>query len=72
MFNQVEIIMRQLFLILLATLFAVVTFSAFAIDQGTQGNPPAPQKHTKKKKKSHPLTVQQSGNPMDKSGQGAS
>jgi hypothetical protein len=66
-----EAIMRKLFLILLATLFAAVTVSAFAIDQGTQGNPPAPQKHTKKKKKSHPPTVQQSGNPMDKSGQGA-
>jgi hypothetical protein len=62
--------MRRLVAILMAALFSVVTFSAYAIDQGTQGNPPAPQKHAKKKK-SKPATVHQSANPMDKSGQGA-
>jgi hypothetical protein len=62
--------MRRLVAILMAALFSAVTFSAYAIDQGTQGNPPAPQKHAKKKKKSHPPGVSQSANPMDKSGQG--
>jgi hypothetical protein len=51
-------------------LFAAVTFSAYAVDQGTEGNPPAPTKQTKKKKKKAP-PVGQSANPMDKSGQGA-
>ena len=62
--------MRRLVAILVAALFSAVTFSAYAIDQGTQGNPPAPQKHAKKKKHKS-ATVQQSANPMDKSGQGA-
>jgi hypothetical protein len=51
--------MRRLIPILVAALFSAVTFSAYAIDQGTQGNPPAPQKHAKKKKKSKAPTVQQ-------------
>ncbi len=63
--------MRSLVAILMAALFSAVTFSAYAIDQGTQGNPPPPQKHAKKKKHK-PATVHQSANPMDKSGQGAS
>jgi len=42
--------MRSLVAILVAALFSAVTFSAYAIDQGTQGNPPPPQKHAKKKK----------------------
>ncbi len=62
--------MRRFIPALVAALFAAVTFSAYAIDQGTQGNPPPPQKHVKKKKHKSP-TVQQSANPMDKSGQGA-
>lgn len=65
--------MRRLIPALVAALFAAVTFSAFAIDQGTQGNPPAPQKQQKhaKKKKHKSAGVQSSANPMDKSGQGA-
>jgi len=61
--------MRRLIPALVAALFAAVTLSAFAVDQGTTGNPPAPQKHAKKKK--HKSSgVSQSANPMDKSGQG--
>ena len=61
--------MRRPIAILVAAVFSAVAFSAYAIDQGTQGNPPAPQKHAKKKK--HKSTgVSQSANPMDKSGQG--
>jgi len=63
--------MRRLIPALIAAVFAAVTFSAYAVDQGTQGNPPAPTKQTKKKKKAKSPTVQQSGNPIDKSGQGA-
>jgi len=51
--------MRRFIPALVAALFAAVTFSAYAIDQGTQGNPPAPQKHAKKKKKAKAPTVQQ-------------
>ncbi len=63
--------MRRLIPALVAALFAAVTFSAYAADQSTQGTQPPPQKHAKKKKHKAP-TVQQSANPMDKSGQGAS
>jgi hypothetical protein len=63
--------MRRFFPALVAALFAAVTFSAYAIDQGTQGNPPAPTKQAKKKKKAKAPAVGQSANPMDKSGQGA-
>jgi len=64
--------MRRLIPALVAALFAAVTFSAYAVDQGTEGNPPPPAKHSKKKKKSKPApAVGQSANPMDKSGQGA-
>jgi len=62
--------MRRLIPAVIAALFAAVTFSAYAVDQGTQGNPPAPTKQTKSKKKSKPAGVSQSANPMDKSGQG--
>jgi len=62
--------MRRLIPALVAALFAAVTFSAYAADT-TQGTQPPPPKHAKKKKKSKSPTVQQSGNPMDKSGQGA-
>ena len=44
--------MRRLIPALVAALFAAVTFSAYAVDQGTEGNPPPPAKHSKKKKKS--------------------
>ena len=50
--------MRRLIPILVAAMFSAVTFSAYAIDKGTQGNPPPPQKHAKKKKHKSP-TVQQ-------------
>ncbi len=49
--------MRSLVAILMAALFSAVTFSASAADQGTQST--QPQKHAKKKKKSHPSGVQQ-------------
>ena len=62
--------MRRLIPALVMAVFAAVTVSAYAVDQGTQGNPPAPTKQTKKKKKKAP-PVEQSANPMDKSGQGA-
>jgi hypothetical protein len=45
-----EITMRKLFPILLAALFAAVTFSAYSADESTQNTQPAPQKHTKKEK----------------------
>jgi len=51
--------MRRFIPALVAALFAAVTFSAYAIDQGTQGNPPPPQKHAKKKKKAKAPPVQQ-------------
>jgi hypothetical protein len=69
--------MRRLIPALVAALFAAVTFSAYAVDQGTEGNPPAPTKQTKKKKKAKSAKTQQApgvgqqANPMDKSGQGA-
>jgi hypothetical protein len=63
--------MRRFIPALVAAVFAAVTFSAYAIDQGTQGNPPAPTKQSKKKKKAKAPAVGQSANPMDKSGQGA-
>lgn len=50
----------------MAALFSAVTFSAYAADDATQSAPPTKQQ-AKKKKKSKPPTVQQSGNPMDKS-----
>ena len=43
--------MRRLVAILMAVLFSAVTFSAHAIGPGTEGNPPAPQKHKQTKKK---------------------
>ena len=58
--------MRRLVAILMAALFSAVTVAAYAADQSTQ---PQTQKHAKKKKSKSP-TVQQSANPMDKSGQG--
>jgi hypothetical protein len=60
--------MRSLVAILIVTMFSVVTFSVYAADQSTQST--QPQKHAKKKKHKS-ATVQQSANPMDKSGQGA-
>jgi hypothetical protein len=60
--------MRRLLAILMAALFSAVTVSAYAIDQGTQGNPPAPKQTKQKKKKQQ--GVSQKANPMDKSGQG--
>ena len=60
--------MRRLIPALVAALFSAVTFSAYAADDATQSAPPT--KQQAKKKKSKPPTVQQSGNPMDKSGQG--
>jgi hypothetical protein len=61
--------MRTLIPAVVAALFSAVAFSAYAADDATQTHPPAKQQ-AKKKKKSKPPTVQQSGNPMDKSGQG--
>ena len=60
--------MRRLIPAIVAALFSAVAFSAYAADDATQTHPPA--KQQAKKKKSKPPTVQQSGNPMDKSGQG--
>jgi hypothetical protein len=64
-----EVIMRRFIPTVVAALFSAVTFSAYAADDATQTAPPA--KQQAKKKKSKPPTVEQSGNPMDKSGQGA-
>src|SRR5215471_1380991 len=64
--------MRRLIAILMVALFSAASVAAYAADQSTQ---PAPQKHAKKKKKAKSAKsngVQQSANPMDKSGQGAS
>ena len=65
--------MRRFIPTLIAAVFAAVAFSAYAADEPSQTTqpPPAKQKHAKKKKKAKTPTVQQSGNPMDKSGQGA-
>ena len=51
--------MRRIVPALVAALFSVVTFSAYAVGAGTEGNPPPPQKHAKKKKKAKAPSVQQ-------------
>jgi hypothetical protein len=61
--------MRRLIPAVLAAVFSAVTFSAYAADDATQTAPPTKQQ-PKKKKKSKTPPVQQSSNPMDKSGQG--
>jgi len=60
--------MRRLIAILMVALFSAASVAVYAADQSTQ---PAPQKQHTKKKKHKSSSVQQSANPMDKSGQGA-
>jgi hypothetical protein len=57
--------MRTLTPALTAALFSAVTFSAFAIDEPTDPNPPPPQEKLAKKKKSEAPTAQESLNPAD-------